>query len=112
MADIDSEIERLKSLSRQGRGAEKCHVILIEEEARKRKENPPDEQGKQKTKFVFETDDPSMYSRFNVQKDRWLKGRNKSVMVDLLCSLWEGPTDEQIERWASERPEQETLGDA
>lgn len=86
-------------------------MILVEEEARKREENQPDEKGRQKTKFVMETDDPEMYKRLNAQKNRWLKGRNKSVIVDLLCSLWEAPDDADIDRWHNSRPEQEGLAD-
>jgi hypothetical protein len=115
MATIREERARLQFLEEHGRGDELAHVILIEEEARKRAENKGPNP---KTRFVFETDDPTMYSRFNAQKDRWLKGRNKAVIVDLLCSLWEGVRDEEIERWASAQqllePEElsESLGDA
>ena len=101
MATIREERARLQYLEERGRGDEKAHVILIEEEARKRAENKGEDGKPPKTKFCFDTDDPEMYRRFNAQKDRWLKGRNKAVMVDLLCCLWEGPTDEEIERWAS-----------
>ena len=112
MATIEQEYARLGFLIDQGRGQEKAHLILIEEEARERIENKPDEQGKQKTQFRMETDSPDMYSRLNAQKDRWLRLiPNKSVCVDLLCRMWEEPSDAAIQAFGNDG-EQETLGDA
>ncbi len=108
MATIDQEIERLQLLSGKGRGQEKCHVILIEEEARERIKN---DGPKPKTRFVMETDDPAMYSRFNAQKDRWLRVANKSVAIDMMCRLWEEVSDEAIRQVCS-GDESESLSNA
>jgi hypothetical protein len=86
MATIREEAARLQWLISKGRGEEKAHVILIEEEARKRKENAGPQP---KTRFQFETDDPDMYSRLNELKDRWLKGRNKSVALSVMADHWD-----------------------
>lgn len=93
MATIDQEIARLKFLSEKGRGEEKCHVVLIEEEARKRKENSGPQP---KTRFVMETDDPAMYSKFNELKDRWVANANKSVALSVMADRWD--LDEQTIR--------------
>lgn len=91
MATIDEEIARLKFLSGRGRGHEKCHVVLIEEEARKRKEN---DGPRPKTQFRLDTDDPGLYSRFNELKDRWFSVANKSVALSVMARLWD-----QDESW-------------
>lgn len=90
MATIDSEWERLGFLRGKGRGREKCHVVLIEEEARARVENAGP---RPKTKFVMETDDPAMYSRLNELKDRWFAIINKSVALSLMADLWDKSDD-------------------
>jgi hypothetical protein len=94
MATITEERARLQWLESKGRGHEKAHVILIEEEAKKRQENTGDNP---KTRFQLETDDPEMYSRFALQKDRWLRLiPNKSVAIDMMCRMWEEPKDDVI----------------
>ena len=86
MATVDEEIARLQFISRQGRGQEKCHVVLIEVEAKERMANP-----KLKTRFVLETDDPILYSDFNRYKDRWFGVANKSVALSVMAKLWDRP---------------------
>lgn len=109
MATISEERARLQWLESKGRGQEKAHVILIEEEIRKRKENAGP---KPKTRFILETDDPMMYSRFIAAKDRWLRFVNKSIAVDLMCRLWERPTDEQLQAIGrGEEPEEQADAD-
>lgn len=91
MATVREEAERLKWLVSKGRGEEKAHVVLIEEEARKRKENAGP---RPKTRFVMETDDPEMYSRFNDLKDRWLRNRNKSVALGVMADRWDASEED------------------
>lgn len=86
MATIDSEWERLGFLRGKGRGHEKCHVVLIEEEAKARVENAGP---KPKTRFVMECDDPEFYSKFNELKDRWFGVGNKSVCLSLMADRWD-----------------------
>lgn len=96
MATLREERARLQFLEEHGRGDEKVHVVFIEEEARGRIKNEQKGIIKPKTRFVMETDDPMMYSRFNAQKDRWLRLANKSVALDVMCSLWERVSDDWI----------------
>jgi hypothetical protein len=94
MATITEERARLQWLESKGRGQEKCHVALIEEEAKERVANP-----KKRTRFIMECDDPETYIRFNAEKDRWLRLANKSVALDAMCRLWEECTDEAIKQF-------------
>ena len=103
MATLREERARLQFLEEHGRGDEKVHVVFIEEEARERIKNGQKGIVKPKTKFVFETDDPAMYSRFNAQKDRWLRLANKSVALDVMCTLWEQCSDDLIANLGKER---------
>jgi hypothetical protein len=100
MATISEELARLQILANKGRGEEKCHVILIEQEARERIANAGP---KPKTRFTFETDSPEMYSRLNLLKDRWLATANKSVALSVMASLWDHNEDE-IRRMCEDSP--------
>jgi hypothetical protein len=90
MATIREEAARLKWLVEKGRGDERCHIVLIEVEARERISNPGP---KPKTKFALETDDPKLYSRFNELKDRWFRVANKSVALTVMFDLWDRPVE-------------------
>jgi hypothetical protein len=97
---VDAVFERCVFLRGKGRGSEKALLILPEVEAKKRVENSGP---KPKTRFIMETDDPEMYSRFNAQKDRWFRLiPNKSVAVDMLCRMWEEPTDGVIQAFGED----------
>lgn len=102
MASLREERARLQFLEEHGRGDEKVHVVFIEEEARERIKNP-----KAKTRFQMETDDPKMYERFNAQKDRWLRLANKSVALDVMCLLWERPSDDMITNLGKEKADEQ-----
>jgi hypothetical protein len=86
MATIAEERARLQFLEEKGCGQEKCHVVLVEREARERIKN---DGPKPKTRFVCETDDPAMYSRMNELKDRWFAIANKSVALSVMAKLWD-----------------------
>ena len=101
MATVSEEIARLKFLETKGRGGEKCHVILIEEEARERIKN---DGPKPKTRFSIETDDPAMYSRFNELKDRWLGRANKSVALTVMANRWD-LTEDHIQELCDDEPQ-------
>jgi len=103
MATIAEEIARLQILANKGRGEEKCHVILIEQEARERIANAGP---KPKTRFSIETDSPEMYSRLNLLKDRWLAGENKSVALTVMANRWDVP-QEEIKRLCEDSPVRE-----
>ena len=107
MATVSEEIARLKFLETKGRGRERCHVVLIEEEARQRIKN---DGPKPKTRFVMETDCPAMYSRFNELKDRWLACANKSVALSVMAERWDLPEDEIRQRCEDEPQRPATEG--
>jgi hypothetical protein len=89
MATVREEAARLNWLISKGRGEERCHVALVEEEARERIANK-----KEKTRFVMETDSAEMYSRFNELKDLWFRTGNKSVCLTLMADRWDLTEDE------------------
>lgn len=90
MATISEERARLQFLESKGRGDEKCHLVLIEVEAAERIKNAGP---RPKTKFVLETDQPDLYSKFNELKDRWLKAANKSVALTVWVKLLDRPEE-------------------
>jgi len=99
MATIREEAARLRFLVRNGRGEEKAHVVLIEEEARKRKENTGP---KPKTRFQWDTDYPEGYSELNAGKDRLMQIiGNKQVAISIAAKLWL-ETDESVLRELAE----------
>src|SRR5271154_6623576 len=98
MATIREEAARLQWLISKGRGEEKAHVILIEEEARKRKENAGPQP---KTRFVWDTDFAGGYSELNVGKDRLMKVLvNKQVAVTIAAFLWNNVSEEKLRELA------------
>lgn len=97
MATLREERARLQFLEEKGCGDEKVHIVFVEREAQERIVNEKKGFTKPKTRFQVETDAPEMYSRFNLQKDRWYRLiPNKSVCLDLMCRMWEEPGDETI----------------
>lgn len=112
MASIDSEIERLQCLKRQGRGQEKIHVVFVEEEAKARVENLGE---KPKTRFQWETDFKDGYSELNKGKDRLMRIiGNKQVAITIAAMLWNDSSEHAIRRLAEGElaAEKPTLGDA
>lgn len=103
LASLREEALRLQFLAENGHGEEKVHVVFIEREAAERIANEKKGFVKPKTRFQMETDDPDMYRRFNFQKDRWYRLiPNKSVAVDMMCRMWEEPSDETITAFGEE----------
>lgn len=80
---------------KQGRGDEPCHVVDVAKEQRERIRNE-----KRKTRFVLNTDDPDLCSRFEAHKDRiFRKVRNKAFMLSLMERAWaEALSDAELDR--------------
>lgn len=98
MATVREEAARLQWLISKGRGEEKAHVVLIEEEARKRKENAGP---KPKTRFVWDTDFPGGYSELNGGKDRLMRVLvNKQIAVTVAAFLWNDVSEEMLKKLA------------
>jgi predicted PhzF superfamily epimerase YddE/YHI9 len=88
-------LEQLKDMIRKGRGNEKVHIVLVEQEQRERIENKGP---KPKTRFQIETDDAEMYSALNLEKDRIIRrAKNKSVGISLMHLAWKRLTDAIID---------------
>jgi hypothetical protein len=86
MPSVSMAIEFLKALEGKGRGGEKVHVVLVEEEQKARIENKGP---KPRTKFVIETDSPEAYTELHKCKDFIIaKAGNKSVAISLMIWAW------------------------
>src|ERR1700675_1775087 len=74
------------------------HPVIIEEEQQKRIKNAPDEQGRQKTKIAWETNDPDCYSLFHVQRERYFKfaGGNPALATEAVIMALKIQNDEDI----------------
>lgn len=57
------------------------HVVCIEDERAKQIENKPDEQGRQKTKFVWDLEDHNSYSIAHLEKERYIKVAKGNVVL-------------------------------
>jgi hypothetical protein len=100
MATITEEILRLKSLENKGRGNEKCHVVLIEEEAKARAENAGP---KPKTRFQWETDTAAGYAELNRGKDRIMRViENKMVAISVAAYIWNKVSEDKLRQLAED----------
>lgn len=77
------------------------HPVIIEEEQQKRIENKPDEQGKQKTKIAWETNDPECYSEFHKERERYFNraGGNPVLATEAVIMALRIQRDEDISRF-------------
>lgn len=102
MASIREEWARLQFLMEHGRGDEKCHVVMIEEEARKRKEN---DGPNPKTRFQWETDTAEGYGDLNAGKDRLIRLiGNKQVAITIAAKLWNNTPDMVLRALSEDGP--------
>lgn len=87
--------EWLKSEVEHGRGEESCHVVDVAKEQRERIRND-----KRKMRFVLNTDDPDLCSKFEEHKDRIFKRvHNKAIMLSLMEKAWgEALSDPELDR--------------
>lgn len=101
MPSVSAAIEYLKTLEGKGRGGEKCHIVLIEEEEKARAENKGPVP---RTRFQIELDDPELYSRWHIEKDRILRRAGvKAVGLDLMYRAWTMLTDALIDKLLAEQ---------
>jgi hypothetical protein len=97
MPSAAEEYARLGWLLKNGKipPEEPCKMVLPRLETKERAEKP---QGR--TRFVLETDDETVYSRLNLQKNRYMELIvNKAIAVDVLARLWEEPSDQAIKEF-------------
>jgi len=101
MPSVTMAIEYLKQLQTNGRGEEKVHVVMVEEEQKKRIAN---DGPKPATKFVIELDDPDLYSRFHAEKDRILRrAKVKAIGLDIMLKAWQAMDDAWIDKLLAEQ---------
>ena len=95
MPSVDAALDYLKDLQRKGRGAEKIHIVLVEEEQKERIKNQ-----KRKMNFVLCTKDPDLCARLEGHKDRiFRKVKNVSIMLSLMERAWaEALSDQELDR--------------
>ena len=91
MPRVDELYEWCKAKMRSGKGAlHTNHVVIVEEEAEKRKKNEPDEQGKRKTRIAWDAADPSSFAEFHKERERYMQaaGSNPTLATDaMICAL-------------------------
>jgi hypothetical protein len=77
------------------------HVVCIEDEQAKRIRNEPDDEGKQKTRIAWETNDPECYSSFHIQRERYFKfaGGNPVLATEAVIMALKIQEDEDIQRF-------------
>ena len=67
MATVSEEIIRLQELARAGKGAEKIHIVRVEQIQAERAKNEKSE--RPKTKFIWETHSPHLWTLLHREKD-------------------------------------------
>ncbi|GAC1687962.1 MAG: hypothetical protein PVS2B2_26700 [Candidatus Acidiferrum sp.] len=77
------------------------HVVIIEDEAKKKIENKPDAEGKQKTKIAWETKDPETFGLLHAERERYfhLVGGNPVLGTTLMIMALKIQRDEDIKRF-------------
>lgn len=109
--------EWVKNQLRTGKGdMHTNHVVIIEEEQKKRTENAPDEQGKRKTRIAWDCADPETFAEFHKERERYMKaaGSNPTMATDVIILALRLHTDEEIRQFieAVSNVPGETLADA
>ncbi len=119
MPTLNQLAEWVKAELAKGKGSLHCnHPVILEEEQQKRIENKPDEQGKKKTRIVWETNDPDCFSLFHAEKERYFKfaGGNPVLGTDAMIMALRVQRDQDIRRFiealASTEKNQESLANA
>src|SRR5215469_14466050 len=88
MPRISEILEQCKWLVEHGRADEPGHLVLPGVENRRRIKKP----GK---RFALGADE-DIVKRLLIQKERYLSAMPKAMALELMCSLWEAPTREQL----------------
>ena len=91
MPTVDQIYEQIVFLRSKGRGEEKAVLVLPGLANRRKMKAQP--------KRFSISGEEAFVIRLLAQKERYMSMLNKTVALELLCSLWEAPTQEQLERW-------------
>lgn len=98
MPTVDEVWEQIKFLREHGRGDEKALLVLPGLANRRKMKSRP-------KRFSIGGDE-AFILRLLAQKERYMATLNKTVALEIWCSLLEAPTQEQLERWASGRQDE------
>jgi hypothetical protein len=64
---------------RKGHGELHCnHVVIMEQEAAEKALNPPNEEGKRKTRIAWDAGDPDSYAAWHAERERWMIAAKKN----------------------------------
>jgi hypothetical protein len=91
MPTVEEVAEQIKFLMEHGRGQEKAVLVLPGLANRRKMKSRP-------KRFSIGGDE-AFILRLLAQKERYMSTLNKTIALEILCSLWEAPTQEQLERW-------------
>jgi hypothetical protein len=81
------EFERLRVEIEHGKGDEKCHVVDVDAERRRRLENAPAEGKKPQQRLVIDCGHPDVFKEVYREWDRiYTRVQNKTMAVDML--IW------------------------
>jgi hypothetical protein len=74
------------------------HITVIEEQAKKRATNAPDDEGRRKTKIAWEAGDPDSYANWHKERERWmvLAKKNPTMATDAMIIALRLYTDEDV----------------
>jgi hypothetical protein len=102
MPTCKQALEYYKKAVKDGKGDMRTgHPYIAEEEAAKRERNEPDEEtGRQKTKIAFDSQDPDSYKEWHRERKRWMKraGKNPTICTDIMILALMAYSDEAIDK--------------
>lgn len=85
MASKKEEFERLRIEIEHGHGDEKCHVVDVEAERKRRLENAPAEGRRPQQRLVIDCGSPDAFKAVYREWDRiYTKIQNKTMAIDVL----------------------------
>lgn len=61
--------------------------VIMERENAKRQKNAPDEQGKRKTRIVWEAGDPDVYAAFHAERSRYMEAASNNPVLATMLML-------------------------
>jgi hypothetical protein len=93
MPTVKEVLDKCQWLVNHGRADEKAFLALPGVENRRKMKKPP-------KRFTLGADEPFVV-RLLAQKERYFAKYNKTVALEIWCSLLEAPTEEQLDGWAS-----------
>ena len=85
---------------RKGHGELHCnHVVIMEQEAAEKALNPPNEEGKRKTRIAWDAGDPDSYAAWHAERERWMIAakKNPTLATDAMIVALKAYSQEGME---------------